>query len=201
MRFPFGSNRLRDCVFCRIVEGREPNEILYKDQKYTAFSDIRPASKNHLLIITNEHVQDVTQLQGKTEVVDGLVNVANQLLEKNGADLNDVRLGFHWPPFHLVSHLHLHAIEPASQMSLLSRMVFRHGLWFASPEVAKQWLRDREARDAAARSPDDRERRRSAGRKSSSAANAAGQAEEHIIQDVEDQDVAEVTKKMAKMNK
>ncbi|KAF0289512.1 Histidine triad nucleotide-binding protein 3 [Amphibalanus amphitrite] len=156
-----------------------------------------------------------------------------------------VRLGFHWPPFHLVSHLHLHAIEPASQMSLISRMMFRHGLWFASvsteigfhvpplisvwhihlhviwpfsearvfvkwkykrsswfwtPEVAKQWLRDREARDAAARGPDDRERRRSSRRKSSSAADVAGPAE-HIIQDVEDQDVAEVTKKMAKMNK
>ncbi|XP_043231888.1 histidine triad nucleotide-binding protein 3-like isoform X2 [Amphibalanus amphitrite] len=201
MRFPFGSNRLRDCVFCRIVEGREPNEILYKDQKYTAFSDIRPASKNHLLIITNEHVQDVTQLQGKTEVVDGLVNVANQLLEKNGADLNDVRIGFHVPPLISVWHIHLHVIWPFSEAGVFVKWKYKRSSWFWTPEVAKQWLRDREARDAAARSPDDRERRRSAGRKSSSAANAAGQAEEHIIQDVEDQDVAEVTKKMAKMNK
>lgn len=200
MRFPFGSSHLTNCVFCRIVQGKEPNEILYKDNKYTAFSDIRPASTNHLLIITNDHVQDITCLQGKIEVVDELVSVATQLLEKKGADLKDVRLGFHWPPFHLVSHLHLHAIQPASQMALLSRLVFRHGLWFASPEVAKQWLQDREA------APDDRDRKRRSSQKELPERRRSSQKEppaatQPAAAEPEDPDVAEVTKRMAKMNK
>ena len=63
------------------------------------------------------------------------------------------------------------------------------------PEVAKQWLRDREDREAAARGPDDRDRRRREACGKDSAAAAAA------VQETEDKDVEEVTKKMAKLNK
>ena len=64
------------------------------------------------------------------------------------------------------------------------------------PEVAKRWLRDREAREAAARGPDDRDRRRWATQRKSSSTDATQPEEPQ-----EDPDVADVTKKMAKMNK
>ncbi|XP_037068135.1 histidine triad nucleotide-binding protein 3-like isoform X2 [Pollicipes pollicipes] len=144
------SSRRLACIFCRIADGLERNPILYRDDTYTVFRDRRPASTNHLLVITNEHVRDVTCLRGRAEVVDGLVHVATTLLQKEDADLGDVRFGFHWPPFHLVSHLHLHAIHPASQMAWTSRLIFRPGLWFASPETAKAWLRKQDGGDGAA---------------------------------------------------
>jgi hypothetical protein len=40
------------------------------------------------------------------------------------------RLGFHYPPFNSVQHLHLHAISPASSMSFVSRLIFRPGSWW-----------------------------------------------------------------------
>lgn len=42
-------------------------------------------------------------------------------------------LGFHWPPFHMVSHLHLHVIAPADQMGFIARNMFRpNSMWFVS---------------------------------------------------------------------
>lgn len=45
------------------------------------------------------------------------------------------RMGFHWPPFTLVRHLHLHVIAPVSEMSVLSRIMFASdSYWFVSAE-------------------------------------------------------------------
>ncbi|XP_076363843.1 uncharacterized protein LOC143253611 [Tachypleus tridentatus] len=33
-------------------------------------------------------------------------------------------LGYHWPPFTSVKHLHLHIIFPVSEMSVLSKLIF-----------------------------------------------------------------------------
>lgn len=62
-----------------------------------------------------------------------LIENGKRVLQENGGDLNDIRLGFHLPPFNSISHLHLHIISPVSQMSFLNRGIFKpNTLWFAS---------------------------------------------------------------------
>lgn len=51
------------------------------------------------------------------------------------------RFGFHWPPFNSITHLHLHAIAPVSEMSLTSRIIFKEGtLWFVSVSLFSLWF-------------------------------------------------------------
>ena len=40
------------------------------------------------------------------------------------------RMGFHWPPFNSIKHLHLHVIFPESGMSFIGRQVFRPGTFY-----------------------------------------------------------------------
>lgn len=62
-----------------------------------------------------------------------LINEGKRILVEKGADINDVLMGFHWPPFNTVNHLHLHLISPASQMGMLHRQMFRvNSLWFVT---------------------------------------------------------------------
>lgn len=56
--------------------------------------------------------------------------------------LDDIRLGFHLPPFSSVPHLHLHALAPASQMS--DRSMLRYGPqthWFITADKVLSQLK------------------------------------------------------------
>lgn len=44
---------------------------------------------------------------------------------------NEISLGFHWPPFNSVNHLHMHAIAPESAMNFVRRQMFlRDTFWY-----------------------------------------------------------------------
>ncbi|KAG7229440.1 hypothetical protein INR49_012831 [Caranx melampygus] len=65
-----------------------------------------------------------------------MVEKGKEILQKNNVtDLNDVRFGFHWPPFCSVTHLHLHVLAPASQMGFMSRLFYRlNSYWFITAD-------------------------------------------------------------------
>ncbi|MGZ4115261.1 MAG: HIT family protein [Actinomycetota bacterium] len=57
------ADRDPDCVFCSIVAGDAPAEIVYEDDLTLAFMDISPASDGHVLVIPKRHQKDVFDLQ------------------------------------------------------------------------------------------------------------------------------------------
>ena len=40
-----------DCIFCKIVAGEIPAQIVDEDERTIAFMDINPATRGHLLVI------------------------------------------------------------------------------------------------------------------------------------------------------
>lgn len=56
----------RGCVFCAIIEGRAPAEVVFEDEETLAFMDINPANPGHTLIIPKRHVRDIYELDGET---------------------------------------------------------------------------------------------------------------------------------------
>merc|ERR1711911_424092 len=114
------------CIFCQIIAGTSPASLVHQDEKYIAFNDIKPASENHFLVIPKEHIDNTKSLSlNQVYIVNEMVAVATELVMKNGGDLSDCRMGFHWPPFNSISHLHLHVIFPASKMGFIGRIIFR----------------------------------------------------------------------------
>ena len=51
-----------DCLFCRIVAGEIPSDIVHTDDDVIAFRDIAPRAPTHVLVIPRRHIPDVHAL-------------------------------------------------------------------------------------------------------------------------------------------
>ncbi len=63
---------MTDCIFCKIVSKEIPAHIVYEDENFMAFLDIRPISVGHTLVIPKEHyrwVWDVKNIGEYFEIV------------------------------------------------------------------------------------------------------------------------------------
>ncbi|KAK9513444.1 hypothetical protein VZT92_026978 [Zoarces viviparus] len=127
----------KKCIFCKIVNNEMGTELLHCDEDISCFRDIKPGAPHHYLVVPTKHMGNCKSL-GKEHVplVKRMVELGKEILQKNNVtDLSDVRFGFHWPPFSSVTHLHLHVLAPASQMSLMSRVVYRlNSYWFIAAD-------------------------------------------------------------------
>lgn len=54
---------MKDCLFCKIVAGDIPAEVVYQDDIMTVFKDIHPKARVHLLAIPNHHVASLDDVQ------------------------------------------------------------------------------------------------------------------------------------------
>lgn len=52
-----------DCVFCRIVAGTSPAEIVFADDAVVAFLDRRPLFHGHTLVVPRDHVVTLPDLE------------------------------------------------------------------------------------------------------------------------------------------
>ena len=54
-----------DCLFCRIVAGAEPAEIVFSDDHVVAFLDVRPVFHGHTLVVPRDHFETLPDLPGQ----------------------------------------------------------------------------------------------------------------------------------------
>ena len=101
------------CIFCQIVDGKLPSDIVYQDDEVLAFRDINPRAPVHLLIIPKKHIASLNQLTEKEMPLIGrMVSVASKLAEREGIYESGYRLVINCGKEggQLVPHLHLHLL-------------------------------------------------------------------------------------------
>ncbi len=49
----------RNCIFCKIIKGEIPADLIYEDDMCVAFNDIQPQSPTHILIIPRQHLDSL----------------------------------------------------------------------------------------------------------------------------------------------
>ena len=47
---------MENCIFCSIISGDIPAEVLYSDEKVLAFRDVNAQAPEHFLVIPKEHI-------------------------------------------------------------------------------------------------------------------------------------------------
>jgi len=102
-----------DCIFCQIVAGKIPSEIIYQDKEVIAFRDINPVAPTHLLIIPKKHIPSLAHLsEAESSLIGDMVNIANQLAKREGISESGYRLVISCGEQggQEVAHLHMHLV-------------------------------------------------------------------------------------------
>jgi len=74
-----------DCLFCKIIAGKIPAEIVYQDEDVLAFKDVKPAAPVHILIVPKKHLSSVAEIGSEDTLLMGkLIAVAKKLAEDFG---------------------------------------------------------------------------------------------------------------------
>jgi histidine triad (HIT) family protein len=103
------------CLFCDIVAGDVPAEVVWTDERTVAFRDINPQAPVHVLVVPKRHIVNAgTVVDSDAAEVTALLTAARAVAEAEGIAGPDrgYRLVFNVGPDALnsVDHLHLHVL-------------------------------------------------------------------------------------------
>ncbi|MGB5986209.1 MAG: HIT domain-containing protein [Desulfobacterales bacterium] len=108
-------------IFSKIVAGEIPADIVFQDERVTAFRDIEPKSPVHILIIPNTEIPTVNDIEPDDEALVGyMFTVAKQIARQEGVAQSGYRLllncnaDANQEVFHL--HMHLFGGRPLGPM-------------------------------------------------------------------------------------
>jgi histidine triad (HIT) family protein len=100
-----------ECLFCRIVTGDSPAEIVYEDDAVVAFRDIYPKAPVHVLIVPRRHIASIAEMAAAdAEVIGRCFVAARKLGEATGFATRGYRINVNCGPEggQAVYHVHFH---------------------------------------------------------------------------------------------
>jgi histidine triad (HIT) family protein len=105
-----------DCIFCRIVAGSIPAEIVAKDDHAVAFLDITPLADGHTVVVPRRHVATIEEMDraeaaGLFESVRRLAGPVRRAL---GAAGSTVGINNGTASGQTIPHVHVHIVPRRS---------------------------------------------------------------------------------------
>ena len=101
-----------DCIFCKVLAGEIPGEIVDSDERTITVMDINPATRGHLLVIPREHSADLLEVPQAD--LDACAQMAQKLAkrakERLGADGVNLLNSCGKAAWQTVFHFHVHVI-------------------------------------------------------------------------------------------
>ena len=104
---------MSDCIFCKVVTGEIPSEIVHEGDQVIAFRDINPQAPTHVQVIPRMHVAHIADFDAQRDAswLTELFEVAARVARDEGLDkgyrlvINNGALAGQ-----SVAHVHLHII-------------------------------------------------------------------------------------------
>lgn len=103
---------MNECVFCKIINGEIPANIIYENDKVLAFLDIKPISRGHTLIVPKKHygdIYDITEDYLK-EVVAAAKKISGAVKRGLGAEGVNILHASGVAAQQSVFHFHIHLV-------------------------------------------------------------------------------------------
>ena len=117
-----------DCLFCKIIAGEVPSQIVDEDERTVSFMDISPATRGHALVVPRRHAANLLEVDADdlSATILSAQRLARRAVERLGAEGVNLLNSCGPLAWQTVFHLHIHVIPRYSGDPL-------HLPWFPSP--------------------------------------------------------------------
>ena len=101
-----------DCLFCNIVAGEIPADLVAESGRTIAFRDINPQAPTHVLVIPKEHHPDLATMAADGELLAEVAAQAHRVAEAEGIESSGYRVVFNTgiEAGQTVFHAHAHVL-------------------------------------------------------------------------------------------
>ena len=102
-----------DCLFCKILAGDIPAELVYESETAVAFRDINPMAPTHVLVIPRKHISTINDITAEDEAIVGsLYTAAKEIAAADGIADDGYRavMNCNEGAGQSVFHIHLHVL-------------------------------------------------------------------------------------------
>lgn len=103
----------QDCLFCKILSGEIPADVIYESDTAIAFRDINPQAPTHALIIPRKHIATINDIDEEDHaLVGGLYAAAKEIALREGFSEEGYRavMNCNEAAGQTVFHIHLHLL-------------------------------------------------------------------------------------------
>jgi histidine triad (HIT) family protein len=100
-----------DCVFCKIIAGHIPGDVVFEDEQVIAFRDINPLAPVHVLVVPKLHFTSLDDIEGNIDTAGHLLMSVIATAQKLGvAGAYKLLTNCGEPAGQVVPHLHFHIL-------------------------------------------------------------------------------------------
>ena len=102
-----------NCLFCKILAGEIPADIVYESETAIAFRDINPQAPTHVLIIPRKHIARINDIgEDDQSIVGSLFSAAREIAAIEGMADEGYRvvMNCNEAAGQTVFHIHLHLL-------------------------------------------------------------------------------------------
>jgi histidine triad (HIT) family protein len=102
---------MSDCIFCKLVSGEIPGNIVYQDEDVLAFEDLNPQTPSHTLLIPKKHYTNLND-DIPEELLGKLFGTVKKIAKIKGIDKTGYRIiaNAGEDGRQTVFHLHIHIL-------------------------------------------------------------------------------------------
>ena len=101
---------MKDCIFCKIINGDFGTEFVYENDKVVVFKDINPQAETHLLVVPRIHVESLNELDDK-DLFSDLFLTIKEVTKKLGLKSYRTVINTGKEAGQEVFHLHIHILS------------------------------------------------------------------------------------------
>ena len=101
---------MEDCIFCKIVRGEIPANIVYESENVLAFDDVNPMAPVHVVVVPKLHV--ATLMDVSDGMMDDIISAVQEVAKIKEIDKKGFRtvINCNKEGGQVIFHLHIHIL-------------------------------------------------------------------------------------------